>query len=80
MWVWALYQNLLKDEFKKDAFTNPWAFTKILFWSAIVMTLVLNTPNRYRQVSVDGVGGEWVLCENNSPNATVISAKLVHAD
>lgn len=80
MWGWALYQNLLKDEFKKDSFTNPWGFTKILFWAAIAMTLVLYTPNRYRRVIVDGRPGEWVLCENTTPGAAPILAEKVHAN
>lgn len=79
MWGWALYQNLLKDSFNKDAFSKPWAFTKMLFWTAVVVILVLNTPNRYREVAVSGNSGNWVLCENTSPGARVVNANLVHS-
>ncbi len=79
MWGWALYQNLLKDSFNKDAFTKPWGFTKLLFWSGIILLLVFNTPNRYRMVEVSDMPGEWVLCESTSMGAVAVSADSVHA-
>lgn len=79
MWGWALYQNLLKDEFKKDMFSTPWTYTKMLFWAAIVLLLVINTPNHYRSVQVAGRSGEWVLCENTSADAVPVRADLVHS-
>ena len=79
MWGWALYQNLLKDSFNKDSFSNPWSFTKMLFWAGVVFILVLNTPNRYRSVTVSGVSGDWVLCESSSAGARVVNADLVHS-
>lgn len=79
MWGWALYQNLLKDSFNKDAFSKPWGFTKLLFWTGIVLLLVFNTPNRYRMVEVSDMPGEWVLCENTSAGAVAVSADSVHA-
>lgn len=79
MWGWALYQNLLKDSFNKDAFTKPWGFTKLLFWSGIILLLVFNTPNRYRMVEVSDMPGEWVLCESTSAGAVAVSADSVHA-
>ncbi len=78
VWGWALYQNLLKDEFKRENFTKPWQFTKLLFWAGIVVLLTLNTPNRYRRVEIDGVRGEWVLCENTSIGAKTVAASRVH--
>lgn len=79
MWGWALYQNLLKDEFKRDSFAKPWLFTKFTFWAAVVMALVIVTPNRFRSVTVDGRSGEWVLCENTSNGAVPVDCGAVHA-
>ena len=78
MWGWGLYQNLLKDSFNKDAFSKPWGFTKLLFWAAVIMVLILNTPNRYRTVEVTGKTGDYVLCENTSPGAVIVRSDLVH--
>ena len=78
VWGWALYQNLLKDEFKRENFTKPWQFTKLLFWTGIIILIVLNTPNRYRRVEIDGARGEWVLCENTSLGAKPVAADRVH--
>ena len=79
VWGWALYQNLLKDSFNKEAFSKPWGFTKLFFWAAIIMLFVLNTPNRYRRVEITGKTGEWVLCENTSAGAKVVPSDSVHA-
>lgn len=79
MWGWALYQNLLKDEFKKDMFSKPWAFTKLLFWACVIIMLVINTPNHYRSVAVSGRSGDWVLCESTSDGAVAVPADLVHS-
>ena len=78
MWGWALYQNLLKDSFNKDAFSKPWGFTKLLFWVGIILVIIFNTPNRYRAVEVTGKTGDYVLCENTSPGAVVVRSDLVH--
>lgn len=78
MWGWALYQNLLKDSFNKDAFSKPWAFTKLLFWAGVILVLIFNTPNRYRLVTVTGRAGDYVLCENTSAGAIVVRSDLVH--
>ena len=79
VWGWSLYQNLLKDSFKKEDFSTPWAFTKILFWAGVIMMLVFNTPNKYRTVSVTNKPGNWVLCENSSDGAVAVNSNLVHA-
>lgn len=79
VWGWALYQNLLKDSFKKDDFSKPWAFTKMLFWAGVILMLVFNTPNKYREVDVAGKAGNWVLCENSSTDAVAVNSNLVHA-
>ena len=79
MWGWALYQNLLKDEFKKDMFSKPWAFTKLMFWAGMIVLLVINTPNHYRKVTVSGRPGDWVLCESTSNSAIAVPADLVQA-
>ncbi len=76
-WLWAFYQNLLKDKFEKKAYENSWGFTKILFWVFIVYVLLANTPNSYRKVSIDGVEVNYVLCEENTPGAIpVLSSKV----
>ena len=79
VWGWALYQNLLKDSFKREDFSTPWAFTKLLFWAGVIMILVFNTPNKYREVSVTNKPGDWVLCENSSADAVAVNTNLVHA-
>jgi len=76
-WGWALYQNLLKDSFKQDAFKGPWAFTKLLFWASILFYILVWTPNHYKNVHVQGAKGEWVLCEQNSTGAVPVLAKAV---
>ena len=78
-WGWALYQNLIKDEFKKEAFVNPWAFTKILIWAVVLATMLVHGPNRYREVKIDNAQGNWVLCEADSSGAKPVSADAVHA-
>lgn len=77
-WGWALYQNLLKDKFVRDAFKTPWAFTKLLFWGVVIVSLLLATPNYFRTVHLTGASGNWVLCDNNSPGAQPVRASAVH--
>lgn len=79
MWGWALYQNLLQDKFKREDFAKPWGFTKMLFWTAVVIAIVIHTPNHFRRVTVDGRPGDWVLCENTSAGNIAVSADLVHS-
>ena len=67
-WGWSLYQNLLKDKFDKNKFIKPWGFTKLFFWAIVILLLVTHTPNYYRTVHIRGVDGNFVLCENNTPN------------
>ena len=78
MWSWALYQNLLKDKFGRDAYKNPWAFTKLLFWAVVIITMLTMTPNYFRTVHLTGASGNWVLCENNTPGARAVRADSVH--
>jgi hypothetical protein len=75
IWVWALYQNLLKDKFDRGAYKKPWAFTKLLFWAAVIVFMLIKTPDSFRTVHLQGAEGDWVLCENNTPGA-----RAVHAD
>lgn len=77
VWLWALYQNLLKDKFNRDSFKNPWAFTKLLFWAVIIIYLIMMTPNYFRSVHLTMTNGNWVLCENTSPNAKAVPAGSV---
>ena len=78
MWGWALYQNLLKDEWKQETYSNPWKFTKFLFWAGVIVIIVSMTPNHFRTVRIDGAPGQWVLCENNTPGARAVRANAVH--
>lgn len=77
-WGWALYQNLLKDKFVRDAFKTPWSFTKLLFWAVVIMSLLMATPNYFRTVHLTGASGDWVLCDNNTPGARPVRASAVH--
>lgn len=77
-WGWALYQNLLKDKFVRDEFKKPWGFTRILLMATVMILLMMKTPNYFRSVSVDGLNGQWVLCDNNTPNARAVPENAVH--
>ncbi len=76
-WSWALYQNLLKDKFEKKSFDNSWAMTKAIFWIAIVVLILIWTPNNYRKVHVAGAPGAYVMCEANTPGALPVKADAV---
>ena len=78
VWGWALYQNLLKDKFVRDAFKTPWAFTKLLFWSVVIVSMLLATPNYFRTVHLTGAPGNWVLCDDNTPGRQAVRASAVH--
>lgn len=78
IWLWALYQNLLKDKFIRDAYKTPWAYTKMLFWATVIVCLVMFTPNHFRTVKVDGTNTNWVLCESNTLGAKAAPATSVH--
>ncbi len=78
VWAWALYQNLLKDKFMRDAYKNPWAYTKMLFWAVVIVCLVMYTPNHFRSVKVSGTNTDWVLCESNTPGAKAVNETTVH--
>ena len=78
VWLWALYQNLLKDKFIRDAYKTPWAYTKMLFWAVVIVCLVLYTPNHFRTVKVKGTNTNWVLCESNTPGAKAAPEANVH--
>ncbi len=77
-WGWALYQNLLKDKFVRDAFKTPWAFTKLLFWAVVIISMLMATPNYYRTVHLVGAPGNWVLCDNNTPGRQAVRASAVY--
>ena len=77
VWAWAFYQNLLKDKFVRDAFKNPWAYTKMLFWATVIMLMLIMTPNHFRTVHLVNNSGNWVLCENNTPGAKPVHANMV---
>ena len=78
-WGWQLYQNLLADKFKRDAFKNIWTFTKWGFWLLVIATLILVTPNNFRRVEITGYGDNWVMCDAHNPNAQAVRADAVHA-
>lgn len=77
-WGWALYQNLLQDSFKRESFSKPWQMTKFSFWICVIILLFAMTPNYFRTVHVDGLAGEWVLCESNTPGVIAVRADTVH--
>ena len=77
-WGWALYQNLLKDSFKRESFKNPWAFTKMWFWAGIIILIMALTPNHFREVHLTGSTSSYVLCDNNTPGARAVRASAVH--
>lgn len=78
IWAWALYQNLLKDKFVRDAYKTPWAFTKLLFWGVVIVSLLLATPNYFRTVHLKGAPGNWVLCDNTTPGNRAVRADAVY--
>lgn len=77
-WGWALYQNLLKDSFKRESFKNPWAFTKMWFWAGVIILIMALTPNHFREVHLTGSTASYVLCDNNTPGARAVRASAVH--
>ncbi len=77
-WGWALYQNLLKDSFKRESFKNPWAFTKMWFWAGVIVLMMALTPNHFREVHLTGSTSSYVLCDNNTPGARAVRASAVH--
>lgn len=77
MWLWALYQNLLKDKFDKKSFTNPWTITKAFFWITVGIYILLQTPNHFRTVHLPNGHGDRVLCERNTPGAQAVRSNVV---
>ena len=77
-WAWAMYQNLLKDKFVRDAFKKPWAATKMLFWALVMVLMLVKTPNYFRTVHVEGARGDWILCESNTPGARAAPANRIY--
>ncbi|MBE6458034.1 MAG: hypothetical protein E7011_04500 [Alphaproteobacteria bacterium] len=77
-WCWALYQNLLKDKFMRDAFKTSWGLTKLYFWGIVIVLMLILTPNYFRSVRVDGMNAPQILCESNSPGARAVPAESVH--
>ncbi len=77
-WGWAMYQNLLKDKFNRDSFKKPWGLTKFTFWTGIILTLLIVTPNHFRTVHLTGDNRAWVLCDSNTPGARPVHANAVH--
>ena len=78
LWLWALYQNLLKDKFDRASFKGPWAYTKALFWSVVIVLVLMKTPNYFRFVQVDGLNGNWVICNADSKNAQMQKIEKIH--
>ncbi len=76
-WGWALYQNLLKDKFVGDAYKKPWKLTKVTFWLAIVVIILVMTPNFFRRVEILGAPGNWVLCEESDAGARAVRSSAV---
>ena len=78
VWLWALYQNLLKDKFDRASFKTPWGYTKLLFWATICVFMLMKTPNYFRFVQVDGREGNWVLCDSSVKNAQLETIDKIH--
>ena len=78
VWAWALYQNLLKDKFDRGVYKNPWGYTKLLFWACVVVFMLMKTPDSFRFVHVDGLTGDWVLCDATSKNARMENINKIH--
>ncbi|MDR0967951.1 MAG: hypothetical protein LBL75_03975, partial [Rickettsiales bacterium] len=74
-----LYQNLLKDKFNEKNWNNVKFLGKVLFWLAVVVTILLHSPNSYRGVKLKGATGEYILCEASDPMSKPVHAKAVLA-
>ena len=83
LWIamigWSMYQNLLKDKFEEKSWQSIKFLGKILFWITIIITILMNAPNHYRRVSLNGANGEFVLCESNNPASRPVHSKSVHS-
>lgn len=77
LWAWALYQSLLKDKVERKTFQTPWDFTKLTFWAAIIVWILVVTPNYFRTVHIQNYPGSYVLCENNTPGARAVKASAL---
>lgn len=84
LWIavtgWTFYQSLLKDKFEKKSWDLPIFFAKMIIFGTILLTIILNSPNHYRTVYVNGSNSEWVLCENNTPGARAVKADALRAN
>ena len=78
-WGWQLYQNMLDDKFKRESFKTIWSFTKWGFWAALIITIILITPNHFRRVTVNGDSREWVLCDSTTPGNVPVRAEAVQS-
>ena len=76
-YAFALYQNLLADKFDAKQYQNAWFLAKTLFWATIIATILLRAPNSFRVVRLQGVEGNFVLCEDNTPGARPVRADAV---
>lgn len=70
LWLWALYQNLLKDKFVQDAYVLPWNASKIFGILFIIIVIIAKTPNYYRTVYYKNK--PYVLCEANDTTAIAV--------
>lgn len=77
MWVWALYQNLLKDKFDGDKYKQPWGLTKVLFWGTVIVFMLMMTPNYFKTVHINGQDSDYILCEVGDKDAQAVPADIV---
>ena len=77
MYAWALYKNLLNDKFEAKEYATAWWLLKTLFWATVILTVLANTPNGLRSVKLQGIDGNFVLCEDNTPGARPVRASAV---
>ena len=79
VWGWRLYQNLLEDKFTRTSFSKVWQLTKFLFWAGVIILIMSRTPNHFRRVQIDGLDGNWVMCNYNTPGAMAVRDTAVHS-
>jgi hypothetical protein len=71
---WILYNSLLKDKFERKSWDFPIFLGKILIFSFMIGTVLMHSPNHFRNVAITGAGDKWVLCERDTPGARAVQS------
>ncbi|MCL1786209.1 MAG: hypothetical protein FWG39_03620 [Alphaproteobacteria bacterium] len=74
---WAFYQNLIKDKFDYNSWRFAISFAKTLFWGAIIVVILMYSPNFFKTVGVRGAGSKYVLCERDTPGSRPVRQDAV---